>query len=293
MAKIVRKTSKLFASTAGGSDIGVFGSLAAGSPAYSTDPAVIQSLSNFLTGWAAETIATRRPAYQDFNALDFLTFYQLGYFFQAGVAEWDAATTYYTGSIVNDGTGVLYKSLVDTNLNQAVSDGTKWGVVVPSAFVPTADNALAGSVVQVVNYQTGETATGNTVIPRDDTIPQITEGDEYMTLAITPKSATNKLKIEVVIQGSDNVGITSTVALFRGSTANALACAPTVRTTGEEYYTTSLTHYMTAGATSATTFKVRVGVSNGSAYFRFNGANGGRQFGGVMSSSITITEIKG
>ena len=134
MAKIARKTSKLFASTAGGSDIGVFGSLAAGSPAYSTDPAVIQSLSNFLTGWAAETIATRRPAYQDFNALDFLTFYQLGYLFQAGIPEWDAGTNYFTGSICTAvGTGILYRSLTDNNLNNAVTDASKWETVIPAS----------------------------------------------------------------------------------------------------------------------------------------------------------------
>ena len=149
MSKISRKTSKLFASTAGGSDIGVFGSLAAGSPAYSTDPAVIQSLSNFLTGWAAETIATRRPAYQDFNALDFLTFYQLGYLFQAGVAEWDAGTTYFAGSICTGVvTGVLYQSLVDDNLNNAVTDPTKWGKMLGTA-APLDVGTTANKIVQL------------------------------------------------------------------------------------------------------------------------------------------------
>ena len=59
-----------------------------------------------------------------------------------------------------------------------------------------------GGVVQVVNTTTGAVATGTTTMPQDDTIPQNTEGDEYMTLAITPKDATNKLKIDVVWHGS-------------------------------------------------------------------------------------------
>ena len=52
------------------------------------------------------------------------------------------------------------------------------------------------NVVQVVNVMDGALATGTTVMPTDDTIPQITEGDEYMSLAITPKNALNILVIE-------------------------------------------------------------------------------------------------
>ena len=47
----------------------------------------------------------------------------------------------------------------------------------------------AGSVLQVVQTQTGAVATTTVTIPFDDTIPQITEGAEFITLAITPKSS--------------------------------------------------------------------------------------------------------
>jgi hypothetical protein len=47
---------------------------------------------------------------------------------------------------------------------------------------------------------------------------------------------------------------------------------------------------MTAGTIIATTFKVRVGCS-GAGTTTFNGVAGGRIFGGVMASSITITEV--
>jgi hypothetical protein len=50
-----------------------------------------------------------------------------------------------------------------------------------------------------------------------------------------------------------------------------------------------MTHYMTAGTTSATTFKVRGGVNAGT--LTFNGEVGARLFGGVCASSITVTEI--
>jgi len=133
MSKLTRVFQKQFGVNAGNSDVGVFGSLAAASPQYSKDPETIQSLNAFLTGWAAETIANNRPALEDFNAIDFLTFYQLCYLLQTGVAEWNAETTYYIGSIVNDGTGVLYKSLANDNLNNAVTDATKWALVNPDS----------------------------------------------------------------------------------------------------------------------------------------------------------------
>lgn len=155
----------------------------------------------------------------------------------------------------------------------------------------TASTALAGSIIQVVNTQTGATSSGTTAIPQDDTIPQNTEGDEYMTLSITPNNANNKLKISVVWNGANGASGAIIVALFQDSTANALACQmiPSVGTSSTLGFT-SFTHYMTAGTASSTTFKVRAGANAGTTYF--NGGATGRQWGGVAASSITIEEIK-
>lgn len=152
--------------------------------------------------------------------------------------------------------------------------------------------APAGSMVQVVNTQTGAVATGTTTIPYDDTIPQNTEGTEFMTLSVTPTSATNKLRIDVVIFLSPSANFLATLAaLFQDTTANALAAAGSYVETGTAWATVGFTHYMTAGTTSATTFKVRAGCDNAGT-ITFNGSSGSRRFGGVMASSITITEIK-
>jgi len=149
----------------------------------------------------------------------------------------------------------------------------------------------AGSVVQVVNVQNGAVATGSTVMPYDDTIPQNTEGDQYMTLAITPTSAINKLKIDVVFIGTVASAYNLIVALFQDITADALACALHLIATGANMTTIKFTHYMVAGTTLETTFKVRAGSSTASTV-TFNGAGGARKLGGVLASSITITEIK-
>ena len=144
-------------------------------------------------------------------------------------------------------------------------------------------------VVQMVNTQTGEVATGSTTIPFDDTIPQNTEGDQYMTLAITPTSATNKLLIRCYVNVSCSTGAWQQAALFQDSIAGALAATMTFQIQAAGGVENIIEHTMTAGTTSATTFKVRAGM-NGAGTTTFNGTSGGRHFGGVMASSITITE---
>jgi hypothetical protein len=146
-------------------------------------------------------------------------------------------------------------------------------------------------VVQVVHARFGASATGTTTVPLDDTIPQITEGTEFMTAAITPTSATNKLRIDVVFIGSTSAVAILIAALFQDAGANALAVAADRLEATSTQTTIGFTHYMDAGTTEATTFRVRAGGSAASTV-TFNGGGGSRRFGGVMASSITITEIR-
>lgn len=144
-----------------------------------------------------------------------------------------------------------------------------------------------GIVVQVVNTQTGVEATGTTVLPRDDTIPQITEGDEYMTLAITPKNTNNTLIIQIVAHfQSDGAGRDIAGALFQDSTANALAASATNSNSSSSQELIIFNHTMTAGTVSATTLRFRAGANAGTTTF-----NGTLDFGDTIASSITIWEI--
>ena len=110
--------------------------------------------------------------------------------------------------------------VLDGNGTMTVGNGDITGLVagaLPSTVIG------AGAVLQVATFQFGSVATGTGTIPLDDTIPQITEGTEFMTLAITPTSATSKLVIIVYLQLDKNNSNTLTVALFQDSTANAIA----------------------------------------------------------------------
>ena len=280
MAKITRFTLKPFGGAGPLGDFGQFGSLASGSIVYSKDPAIIQALGAWDTGWAAETIANNRPALEDFNSIDYVYGQSLCYLFQAGIPEYDAGTNYYTNSFAQVN-GVVYRSLSDANYNNNPTTSPTWW----TTFIPS------GSVSQVVNSQTGAASTGSVALPVDNTIPQNTEGTEFLTATITPRSALNKLKIEVNINISCASAVYCAIALFQDSIANALAANYGSRPTGNgENVPLTITYYMAAGTTSPTTFKVRGGSSSG-AQVTLNGSGGSSLFGGVMISSITVTEI--
>jgi len=174
------------------------------------------------------------------------------------------------------------------------SGDTDWGTKL-NAYLAVGHNAdgthgEAGLTKQVVNTQSGSHLTDTTHIPDDDTIPQITEGTEAMTRTITPTSATNKLKIDVVLHMSGAGGLMFCAALFRDAVADALACGIEDQGSAGRISCIKFTHYMTAPGTDEYTFRVRFGSDAGDSYF--NGKVTGRMYGGVLASSITITEIQ-
>jgi len=151
-----------------------------------------------------------------------------------------------------------------------------------------ANTSVLNKVVQVVTYSTGALASGVGTIPFDDTIPQITEGNEYMTLAITPTNALNKLCVEVELNVSPSAFDAVAAGIWRDTGADALAVGACTANTNEiKTLVPSLT--VVAGSTSATTFKVRAGGTASTTYI--NGQANARKYGGVFLSSIRITEL--
>ena len=190
-----------------------------------------------------------------------------------------------------DGTIITFDASGNPTAVGPGSDGqvlTSTGAGSPPAFEAV---AAGGKLVQVVHAHEGAVATGTTIAPTDDTILQNSEGTEWtnLALAITPTSSSNKLIIEVVIYLTTAGTKWHVTGLFQDTTANALACC--------RFYQTSqvggpsvIRHYMTAGTTSSTTFKVRSGP-HASDTITLNGELGNRNFGGVFSSTIVISEI--
>jgi hypothetical protein len=152
----------------------------------------------------------------------------------------------------------------------------------------------AGKLLQQVAASTSAYSTGTSQILADNSKPQSSEGTEILTATITPSSASSILLIEAdVVVGVAANGTTVVAALFQDSTANALAAtADTVANLNNRFVNVTIRHRMTAGTTSATTIKLRVGPAAATT-IHFNGdpAAAAGIFDGVCSSILTITEI--
>ena len=152
--------------------------------------------------------------------------------------------------------------------------------------------SVSETIAQVTGTQTGAVDTGTTTVPFNDTIPQCdSEGDEYMTFAVTPTDVDSTLFIDVVWVGSSSAS-TGQFAVFlcQDSTADALAVAAQQHNGNGGMSNITLSHQMTAATTGETTFKVRAGNAN-SGTTTFNGSAGGRIYGGNAASSLTIKEV--
>ena len=131
MTKLDRLTAKVFADNAPADEIGQFGSALSGTKVLTSDVATIQALPAYTSGWGSAVISNRNyPTMQEFNGLLKVMSYQSAYTLQQGIPEYDSGTIYYIGSIVKsldaDNNAVLYQSVADNNINNQLTDTTKW-----------------------------------------------------------------------------------------------------------------------------------------------------------------------
>lgn len=149
------------------------------------------------------------------------------------------------------------------------------------------------TVLQLVTSVTSSAITCSTVIPADDTIPQITEGDEILTVTITPAATDNTLFF--IYSGTAQVTSgcqAAYAALFQDTTAGALAAVAFggLSASTSQRGSGTMTYSMAAGTVSSTTFRLRVGPNASNIYM--NGAGGSRELGGVMQTRLTVLEIE-
>lgn len=160
--------------------------------------------------------------------------------------------------------------------------------VLITPFLP----ATGGKVAQIVTATDATYQSTMASIPSDDTIPQQTEGFEALTAAITPNNAGSTLIIDAsifLLQTPGNKTVTS--ALFRDATANALAATQHSSTeAGLWSFQHTVKAVIPATAAVATTFKLRVGNSDGSNLY-INGDNVSRMYGGVAKTTLQIMEV--
>jgi hypothetical protein len=204
----------------------------------------------------------------------------------------DSAQVFYTdGAAV---TSKAYSTLGYATWESGLATAGTWSGVPTREQLWSMTTPLPGQTIQVQRNDTGAYASGTTLIPFDDSIPQITEGDQYMTQAVTPTSAANVIDVywEAHIAMSANQN-SAGFALFQDATANALAVSMgAANASGSTVFPFIGAKKILASTTSATTFRLR-GGGDQAATFGFNGQGGARKYGGVINSFMQAAEIMG
>lgn len=195
-----------------------------------------------------------------------------------------------TDGLKLNGTAITATAAELNTLDGITSTVTELNYVsgVTSAIQTQIDN-----VVQVVSDNVTAYSSYTGIIDYDDTIPQVTEGDQLFSCTITPKSASSKLEIECVLHYTGNSSRSMIMALFQDGGANAIAATARYTNSSSLYmYPMVLKYVMTAGTVSSTTFTIRAGQNLAATYY-VNGLSTGRVLGGVLVSSMTVREING
>jgi len=134
--------------------------------------------------------------------------------------------------------------------------------------------------------------TGGTVIPYDDTIPQVTEGSQILTLTFTPVSDTIEIETGVPISFGVNDG-RATVAIFKDGAANAISASAAFISNsylvGAPVICKKRVTSLTPGTQVVITVRVGPNTSNGTMYV--NGNSAARKYGGVSSAYLKVREV--
>lgn len=216
-----------------------------------------------------------------------------------------AGTDYYApGStdvaVADGGTGrsshtayaVICGGTTATDAQQSIASVGTSGQVLTSngaSALPTFQAASAtGRQLQVVSNSINTFDSTTTAFPWDNTVPQNTEGKEFITQAITPQNASSMLDIFLyaVVGANGSVGFCG-IGLFADSVANAIKCAVS-GLNATLVNTISLRYRISATNTSARTYKGRYGANAGTC--SLNGDTALR-YNGKMESGIIIEEI--
>lgn len=158
-------------------------------------------------------------------------------------------------------------------------------------FELVAPSAVGGRVVQCLVKTNATVDSTATAIPADATIPQIGEGKEYITQAITPTSATSLIHIQFTCFVGISAPGTTTVALFQDAIANALNATGVVPSGTVNAAPLTLDYWVVAGSTAARTYRIRFGPSAGTGYM--NQIAGTALYGASISSFLKVEEITG
>ena len=199
-----------------------------------------------------------------------------------------ASLSYTISALAESGLPETYVDDVVITLTSAaltstsVSIQTKSGQVVSTAYAEVSGTvALAGT------------------IPFDNTVPQNTEGTQFLTVNYTPKRIGNKVRVfaQAYISEDTNTGGAVTMALFKDSDANAYAVVASGAddsNSGIDQGMLVLNKEFSVSSLNQLTFSLRGGCNTGPSTVGIFTREGGADanFGNTAITSIQVEEIQ-
>ena len=154
-------------------------------------------------------------------------------------------------------------------------------------------NASGGILLRKSAYTISRQSISNNEFPRDDTIPQISEGTQFFSQAYTPSTANCDLYIfcTAKIAESSNVADLNGMALFINDSTDALRVVTDYATGGYGHgsYLT-LYHKMASWGVSAKTFSLRASGTNAINYQSKYNSYPVQKYSAAASETLFIVE---
>lgn len=148
-----------------------------------------------------------------------------------------------------------------------------------------------GRVVQRVydEERTYSSNTGYTFVPADNTKPEITEGVEILSASITPTSASNRIRLRVVLPfySSGNGGFIASI--HRGG--QAIASSLHHHSSNGTFGTMVVQTEEASPGTSSVTYSARFSGYGAATAFEISGGGGASVLNGAMCCSLVVEEI--
>lgn len=177
-------------------------------------------------------------------------------------------------------------------------DGLPGGTLGALSGLDTLDRphlAAGFGLIEIANTELAALTTlgtYTTAVPADDTIPQVTEGDQALSGTYAPISATSQLRVRFEgTVGCDAGGARAVaISLYQGAGTDAIGSTYVEPSAGFLVAASFEVWVPSPGAGVATTFSLRVGPGTGTAYL--NGTNTFRFLGGALRSSLRLSEFE-
>jgi hypothetical protein len=145
----------------------------------------------------------------------------------------------------------------------------------------------ARRLFQTLSTSTSSMITCSTAIPDDNTIPQITEGDQILSLSITPTTSTSLIEIIIHANGTSGIGASMMTLFSDIASSNALQTTY-FSSVSSSAVNANLYYNISSASTTTRTYSVRVGPASGTMYI--NGSGGNQRFNGTANTWMQIIE---